>query len=90
MESESNFDKIDKKLEKLMQLQDFTTLQNAFLTIFFAVLIFAITIILYEKEKNIFVWAIALLILLYDLMILLWLLLSILSSDEKTKLHNFR
>ena len=90
MNQETKLDEIDKKIDKLIQLQDFTTLQNAFLAIFFAILIFVITIILYYKENNILVWAIALLILLYDLLMLIWLLLSILSSNEKDKIHFFR
>jgi len=89
-ESASKLDNINQKIDILIQKQDFTSIQNAFLAIFFTILIFSVTIILYYKEQNILVWLIAHLILLYDVMMLTWLLFSIFSADENDKFNYLR
>ena len=83
----SNLSNIEHKLDILIQKQDFSSIQDAFLAIFFAILIFSVSIILYYREQNLLIWLIAHLILLYDLMILIWLLFSIFSADENDKFH---
>lgn len=89
MNQKSKLDEIDYKVEKLIQLQDFSTIQTAFLAIFFTILIFVTTIILYYKDQNILVWIVAQIIFAYDIIILYWLFLSIFSGDVEVKLRNF-
>lgn len=82
---ESNLNRIEKKIDILTQKHDFSIIQNSFLAIFFAILIFSITIILYHKEGNLLVWLISILVLAYALMILTWLLFSIFSNNDNNK-----
>ena len=89
MNQKSKLDEIDYKVEKLIQLQDFSTIQTAFLAILFAILIFVTTIILYYKDQNILVWIVAHIILAYDIMMLYWLFFSIFSGDVEAKFRNF-
>jgi hypothetical protein len=89
MSRKSKLDKIDHKIEKLIQLQDLSTIQTVLLAILFAILIFAITIILYYKDQNILVWLISWLVLLYDFWMFYWLICSIFSGDYETKFRYF-
>jgi len=89
MTQKSKLDKIDYKIEKLIQLQDLSTIQTVLLAILFAILIFTLTIILYYKDQNIIVWLVSWIVLAYDFWMLYWLICSIFSGDYKSKFQYF-
>lgn len=89
MTQNSKLDKIDNKIEKLIQLQDLSTVQTVLLAILFAILIFTLTIILYYRDQNILVWLVSWIVLLYDFWMSYWLICSIFSGDYKSKFQYF-
>lgn len=89
MTQKSKLDEIDHKIEKLIQLQDLSTIQTVLLAILFAIFIFTITIILYFKDQNILIWLISWVVLVYDFFMLYWLICSIFSGDYKSKFRYF-
>ena len=89
MNQKSNLEEIDHKIEKLIQLQDLSTIQTVLLAILFAILIFTLTIILYYKDQNILVWLVSWIVLAYDFWMFYWLICSIFSGDYKSKFLYF-
>jgi len=89
MNQKSKLEEIDHKIEKLIQLQDLSTIQTVLLAILFAILIFTLTIVLYYKDQNILVWLVSWLVLAYDFWMLYWLICSIFSGDYKSKFQYF-
>lgn len=90
MDQKKKIGHFDKNFDKLGQQLDFTTLQTAFLAIFFAIFIFITGIILYHKEEDILIWLIALGIFPYNLIMLVNLIDSIISSKAEDKFRSFK
>ena len=89
MTQKSKLEEIDHKIDKLIQLQDLSTIQTVLLAILFAILIFTLSIILYYRDQNILVWLVSWIVLLYDFWMLYRLICSIFSGDYKSKFQYF-
>lgn len=81
---ESKLDKIEKKIDRLQQIQDFTTLQTTFLGISFALFIFSITILVTDSDP--LFKLISIIILGYLIPLLIDVFISIFSNNWETKL----
>jgi len=87
MNNDSKLEEINENLKRLMQIQDFTTLQTTFLAILFALVIFSITALLTDTPP--LVKFASVIILFLSSLVLYFLLLSILFNDWEMKLDNF-
>lgn len=84
MNIESKLEEIDNKIDRLQQIQDFTTLQTTFFGISFALFIFVVTALI--TNVNPLFKAASIIVLFYLLPILLYLFISIFSNNWETKL----
>ena len=84
MTVESKLDEINKKIDRIQQMQDFTTLQTTFLGISFALFIFSITILV--TDVNPLFKLISIIILEYSIPLLIDVFISIFSNNWGTKL----
>ena len=87
MNRSSKLDEIDFKLEKLMEMQDFTTCQTAFLAILFSLFIFSVTAIIINY--NPILTLISILMVFVESGLLIGTLISIFSGDWESKLAGF-
>lgn len=78
---------LSKKIDRLEQIHDFSTIQTTFLAIAFSLLIFSLTAIIAKFSPILTV--ISILMLVIEFVILYFLLISIFSYDWESKLMTF-